>query len=349
MIQRLPFRVGLPCVIIGIVVWAALALVVTPETRAAENGDPFTEDQLHLWAHELRQAAIVLTVGGLALMLLRFPWAFATVVILSSMLFAVDLFLDARDFAGVGTAVSVAAGTGLVVLIAFGATISSSLLDIAARRGAITVIAIATAYCAPAVFANAIWPVNTESIPLSLYAAAVLISAGLAAVAGSCAFLASYSQRDSKYKALTVVVVPALTIVLAGMPFATVWCLPSAAAIALIARRQIGAGRRVVWRRAAVMIGSFLLAVPAAFFTLAIASAVGEKLTSLAGYEQPVDGVVFLPGALFIGLVLGFIVSRLKYVLPDDPSSDPEKHNELDEIVHKRPDATSTMVHAGTI
>ena len=76
MIRRFHVHIGLACAIIGAAIWAFTVAITTPAAAEAEHAaeaaqsvgseaspTDLTGDELHLWAQELREAAIVLAVA----------------------------------------------------------------------------------------------------------------------------------------------------------------------------------------------------------------------------------------------------------------------------------------------
>jgi hypothetical protein len=267
--------------------------------------------ELHLWAQELREAAIVLAVLGLLMMLSSRGALLLPGLLVTAALVTVDSMVDAVDAGGpavltglfgLGTTV-VAAGWWLGGFLA-GRGASRGIAGPEVRRRLAGVAAVA-ALCAPALFFHA-----TSGSPTPAgFPAGTAVAAGMLAVVAGVAATAARPDGLPIAVAAPVVGAPALLMTTAGLGAGTtgeLWYvvplgLPFAAfTLAIVTMR---AGRRSVLRWVATGLVAVALSMPLVLGQLVLAQPVGTRLMQAAGYGT-VDGMPLLPGAVIAGALL---------------------------------------------
>ncbi|MGH3545807.1 MAG: hypothetical protein ACRDPW_07770 [Mycobacteriales bacterium] len=327
MIRRFHIHIGVACALIGTVIWAITVAITTPAAGRAEAAadatniagldvTDLTGDQLHLWAQELREAAILLAAGGLLFAIHRFRGAALISAVTGAALLVGDLIIDAQDGSGVRLTISIAAGACLLGLLVFG--FAQNVDDHSDRNHQLTLmpLAVVAAYCAPALFSHTPTQQNAEFIPIGLTLGTAIIAAALAALAGF-SVLAYMKPQPRTGVATCIVAVPAAAMGAASAvafsadlgevaTYAPALGLPLAAAAVLL---MCGPGSKLrrLGSRVAFFAGAVLLAVPVALFALVPAQLVGEKLMNAAGYDYPADGLAYFPGVFLVALALGFL------------------------------------------
>lgn len=258
----------------------------------------------HIWAHEIRQAAIVAAVAGLALLLagrgpIVFPAVLAVVVLI-----AADSAFDTVD------AVDVRSGVLAFVLgagVLYGAwALSRAFRTIPSRdevRRSLAGFAVLAATCAPAVAFHV--PDFESRLPGSFWITSGMAVGLLTIVAHTLALV----SREHPIR--TVVAVP-LVLVLGGIVgYASTLHLlfAFAAAPLMVATIWLMRPARSVWKRAAIMLAALVAAMPLGYVQLYASLMVGESLMAAAGYSFPADGLPFLPGSILVGILISVVVS----------------------------------------
>jgi hypothetical protein len=294
----------------------ALALWAYGLTGITGALNPVTDQvgEHHIWAHEIRQAAIVAAVAGLALLLagrgpVVFPAALAFVA-----LAAADSVFDTIDAVNVQSGVlAFALGAG-VLYGAWG--LSRALRNIPpqdAVRRSLAGFAVLAAACAPAVAFHV--PDFGTLLPGSFWIASGIAVALLTIVAQILALM----SREHPIR--TVVAVP-LVLALGGIAGYASTLHPLfafAAAPLTVATIWLMRPAKSVWKRAAVMLAALVAAIPLGYAQLYASLMFGEILMVAAGYSFPVDGLPFLPGSILVGILLSVVVSTKVVPRPASP------------------------------
>ncbi len=374
MIRRFHVHIGLACAIIGAAIWAFTVAITTPAAAKAENAaeaaqsvgseaspTDLTGGELHLWAQELREAAIVLAVAGLLFAIHRFRGAALISVITGGILLIADLVIDSHDGSGGRLAISIAAAAALLGLLAFGFAQGVGERSRHKQRPTLVMLAVIAAYCAPAVFIHTPSRQNTEFLmshtpasymgflfPIGLYLGTAIVAVALAALAGFSAVLCIQPQPRVGVAACIVGVPVAIVGAIgastgmglysnfagdAASQATAALSLPLAAAAVLLMQAHSGKLRRLRFR-IALIAGSVLLAVPMALFAMLAAFVFGERLMNAAGYSFPADGAPYLPGALLFAVILGFLARALnkKQTTVESDVPDPNAAKEVSPI-----------------
>ncbi|HEX3732456.1 MAG TPA: hypothetical protein VHU91_05975 [Mycobacteriales bacterium] len=305
---------GLATAVVGVVIWAMTLAIATP---AADNVRPvsdFSPDLLLIWAHELREAALLLTVCGFLLFVQRFRGALAISVLAGVLLFIGDFFLDAKNVSGIGPMFSVIGGAGVIGVIAFGLIPLTDELDqrlIERRRASLAVFA---AFCAPVVLFNSQWSFVTDSdaVPWQFLAGTAIVAVGFAALSA-----ASAATATSRYWALAVpAVMTAVSIAgLFGAPtqLGVGLSLPFAA-LATVAVRRNGWLHKFTSTRTVIAgsLAAVAFAVPVILVALVPANVLGGWFLAALHEEIPSDGLPYLPGALIVAILVSVAIMRTR-------------------------------------
>jgi len=268
----------------------------------------------HIWAHEIRQAAIVAAVAGLALVLagrgpVVFPAVLAFVVLI-----AADSVFDSVD------AVDVRSGVLAFVLgagVLYGAwTLSRASRAIPPRadvRRSLAGFAVLAATCAPAVAFHV--PVFESRLPASFWITSGM-AVGLLTIVAHTLALMSREHPIRRVVAVPLVLViggvvgyastlhPLVAFAAAPLTVATIWLIRPAGSVP---------------RRAAMMLAALVAAIPLGYVQLYASLMVGESLMAAAGYSFPVDGLPFLPGSILVGIPISVVVSARVVPRPASP------------------------------
>ncbi|WP_117211408.1 hypothetical protein [Allorhizocola rhizosphaerae] len=289
-----------------VIAGAGLALWVYALTVLTGALNDFTDEmgEHHLWAHEIRQAAILVMVTGLALAIAGRGAIVLPGVLALGTLWAIDSVFDARDAANANAAL-LAAGLGAIVL--YGAWQLARLFrtdEIAVRRS-LAGFAVLGASCAPAVAYH--WPTWNTRLPDGFFVASAVVVGLLVLAALVCA-----SAVRGRPMWIAAVVVAAVAGAGSVTPFFAAAGVPLAviAVWFMVPRRSVG-------RRVLVMVAALVAAIPVGLTQMYSSFPFADALMAAAGYSFPVDGVPFLPGAILVGTVAAIIIASR--VVPREP------------------------------
>jgi hypothetical protein len=284
----------------------ALALWAYGLTGITGALNPVTDQvgEHHIWAHEIRQAAIVAAVAGLVLLLAgRGPVVFPAVLAFVALIVADSVF-DTVD------AVNVQSGV-LAFVLGAGVLYGAWVLSRAFRnnppqdevRRSLAGFAVLAAACAPGVAFHV--PIPETLLPGSFWIASGMAVALLAIVAQILALMA----REHLIR--TVVAVPLALIVggIAGYASTVHLLFAFVAAPLVVATIWLMRPRKSAWKRAAIMLGALVAAIPLGYMQMYASFLFDRSLMAAAGYSFPADGLPFLPGSILVGIALSVVVS----------------------------------------
>ncbi len=290
---------------IFITLWGYAVSVLTAALN--DKNDPVGEH--HIWAHELRQAAIVGIVAGLVLMLARQGPVIAPAVVTYAVLMTADAIADRTGAAGPGTGFVMA---GIAIVVLCGAWMLSRVFTPAfprterSPRRALIGIAVIAVFVAAS---NSIHVPDWETgLPWAYFGVHAVVTGMLVSIA----VVASLGARERPIRTVSAVAIvvavggltayPLSLLGMYGLPAFAVAGSVLAALMLFLARPR---AKPLLWT--GIIAGSVVLALPIAYVQLMAAIMVGEALMAAAGYEFPVDGLPLLPGSLIIGTVLGAV------------------------------------------
>jgi hypothetical protein len=301
-VPRGPARLPLAVAGCGVVVWAYTLTVLTPWLEPLDHNHFF--GQLHMQAHDIRLSALLIVVLGFV----TAASARGAVVVPSLLggvaLVTADTVVDRTDLGGPTVFIAaLAAGLAFLgVAIRLGAWLGRTPPAPETVNRTRLGVAVLAAWCAPVTFANANQLSDAGLMPLGL-----LLGVGLTAAA--LLVLAAVALRTLAARwTPPLVALPALGVVLAG----TAWLIPDLPALMLVsalapstvvltvAAARWDTSRRWIWLP--VTFGALVTGLPAIFAQLMPALLVGSRLMHAAGYGNPPDGMLMLPGALLSGL-----------------------------------------------
>ncbi|MFD0580313.1 hypothetical protein [Dactylosporangium darangshiense] len=325
-LARLPLAIAAS----GVLLWAYMLTLLTPHLVLLDRDQFF--GQLHMQAHDNRLAALLVALLGLAAAIAArgavvVPAAFSGLVLVTA-----DTLIDRADLGG-PTVFVATAGAGLAVLgaadwLAVRLSPTRPAPDAEPARPAPDAanrtrpapdavnrtrlgVAVLAAWCAPMAFANANLLYDARLIPFGLP-----LGVGLSAAA--LLLLAAASVRTLVARCTPpLVALPVLGTLLA----AVAWRIPDLpllmmvsglaplAVLLTVAAARWDIGRRWVWLPAAF--GALVVGVPAIYLQLLPALLVGSRLMNAAGYGNPPDGMLMVPGALLSGLGLGALLATV--------------------------------------
>ncbi|MGW0436100.1 hypothetical protein ACWDV4_26580 [Micromonospora sp. NPDC003197] len=308
---------GLAVIAFGLALWAYVSTVLTPGLVEVAAVDEVQSWELHLWAQELREAAIVLAVLGLLVSAAgRGPVLLPGLFVATALLVA-DSMIDRFDLGGLsllpgvfGLGVAVlAVGWGLSGVLAGDRNDSRVSEPVVRRR--LAWVSVVAALCGPALFART-W---SDSIMPMGYPASTAIAVGAFAAVAVLAAVAVRPGRLPKTARALLVGGPALLMGTLGALLGTVAVAFVGAGLGLLlvaltlAIMTLRSGRWVTLRWSAVGLVALLLGLPVAFAQIVLGSLVGHWLFAAAGYGTPVDGLPALPGAVIIAVPLAVLLA----------------------------------------
>jgi hypothetical protein len=305
----------------GIAGWAYLVGFVTPRALAMDqNGE------LHLWAQELREYAILLAVLGFAGRLAgRVPVALASVGAYAALV-GTDSALDATGTTGpraVAYALLAAAlvtGTGWLLARRIAGPGTG---DGSGRRAHAT-IAVLAALATPGAFVA----MDSDPAPAALVVASYTVMVLLWITACTAAL---GSRRTPLPRLVGALLTGGPAVLLAVYAVDTGRTEPSQYAVMAGTLLVVAVSGLIRWDRSprrlrtvGVWSALAVVAVPAGvaltYGQLAIALLVGPALMAAAGYGFPADGLPFQPGVVIVGLALGLLLSRVRLAPASDPA-----------------------------
>ncbi|WFE28511.1 hypothetical protein O7623_04675 [Solwaraspora sp. WMMD791] len=332
-----PARAALPAPVLAagvalltaaVTFWAYAVAVLTPAMPAVSRRAPMPggDGEIYVWVAELRWAAIVLT--GLALLAAtahrrRAGYGAGA---LTGMLLVADSVIgrtdpDLRLPLVVG---ALAVGASWLLTGHPGPATPAGTRRLRLRLGT---AAIASAACAPVLFAQGTPTVNHAFLPVGLPAGTVAVAVGFAVLAAVAALAA---RRDRLPRPAAVALLVAPTVTLAGLGvylgngadstvpvFAVLLTVPLAMTVIGVLRdRNRPAG---MWWTASVL--SALAAPPVIFVAALLLMPVPSALFVLAGTGYPADGVSVLPGMALIAVPVGAVVAHAVVSPPGQPAT----------------------------
>jgi hypothetical protein len=309
--------IGLSALVVPALALALWAFGLTGVTGALS---PFNDEvgEHHIWAHEIRQAAIVAAVAGLVLLLAgRGPVVFPALLALVALVCA-DSVVDSNDAVDPRTGV-LAFGIGAAVLCgAWG--VSRALRGVPSRddvRRTMAGFAILCAACAPAIAFHV--PDWESRLPGRFW-----IASGVA-VALLVVLAQIFALRSREHPIPMVVAVPLVLVLGGAAGYASTQHLLFAftAAPLIVAVTWLMRPARSVWKRAAIMLAAVVAGLPFGYAQLYSSMLFGETLMASAGYSFPADGLPFLPGAILVGIVLSIIIAGKVVPNPAPPPASP--------------------------
>ena len=311
--------IGLALAGAGLVLWAAVTTLVVPAARAGEeaalavpleDSAGIPDDRwLSLWVHDLRWAAIVVVVCGLALMFGRSDgWRRLLPLVSGVVLFLIDGVFTRVDATGWG-----AAGVACAVASAFVVLTVAALRTGAGPTGpedrSLLGYAVTAAWCAPLPLANAQSEVQSF-LPAGLVVGLGAAPALLVLAAFACTMFSTPRMlRAALPGALALGAVLADAGLLAARSEHAIWVMllggPLVAAVFLVDAR---------WqpKHAVLTLTVSTFAYPfLALVSIVAGTAMANLALPLAADSLPADGVAALPGGVLIGGAIGVLAVLL--------------------------------------
>jgi hypothetical protein len=308
-VRRRPARLPLAVAASGVLLWAYTLTVLTPQLVALDRDQFF--GQLHMQAHDIRLGALLVVLLGFVAAVASRGSVVAPAVFSGVALLTADTVVDRADLGG-PVVFAATVGFGLAILAAaarFGAWLGRTqpAPDVVNRTW--LGVAVLAAWCAPSAFTNANQLYDARLIPLGL-----LLGVGLSAAA--LLLLAAVAVRNLAARwTPPLVAVLALGVVLAALA----WQIPELPSLTFVsalapltvtltlAAARWDTGRRWIWLP--VTLGALVIGIPAVLLQLMPALLVGGPLMEAAGYGNPPDGMLMVPGAVLAGLGLAVLLA----------------------------------------
>jgi hypothetical protein len=297
-------RLGAGVALVALLTWSYAAAVLASAVTA--EMDP--PGEFHIWAQEVRLAAIVAALLGLSLTLAGRGAVVIPGLLAGAGMIAVDSLVDRRDLSGptVGVAVFLMGAAILLTAFAVGRFLGGG----SARRTAAGV-AVVGALTGPVLVIQA--PDGDVPLPRGFAVATAIDVVLLVVAACGAAFAISSRPRWVAY-AVTGVLAGGLgtlgLLTLSGqflVKAGVLAQLPVAAVLLLV----MGWPRQSWWRWTLLFTGAVVLAVPMVYLDVAVSIAFADVLFGAAGFGFPADGIPFFSGAAVVALALAGLFSAL--------------------------------------
>ncbi len=289
----------------GLALWTYALIVLT---GVVAGGADDAKGKNHLWAHEIRQAAILIVVTGLVLAIAGRGSILLPALLTLVVLWGIDSLFDSLDATGTPAAV-LAFGLGVVVVFAAWLLARNLRTDETAVRRSLAGFAVFAAFCAPALALHVISAADRNSakgLPDGFWVASLAAIGLLAFAALLCA--SGVRGRTNWIGATVIAVLAAL-----GATLPPVWPNFAHASLPLVVitawfMRPSGSIRPWVL----ILLGALIAAVPASYVQLLAGVLAGRFLMEFAGYSHYSDAFPFVSGAIVLGAGLAVVVgSRL--------------------------------------
>ncbi|MER7006160.1 hypothetical protein ABT297_24385 [Dactylosporangium sp. NPDC000555] len=305
-----PARLPLAVAAGGVVLWAFTLTVLTPKLVPLERDHFFGE--LHTRAHDIRLGALLAALLGVVAAIAARGAMVVPAVLGGAALVTADTLVDRADLGG-PVVFMAAAGAALAILAAavwLGARLGRIPPAQATADRTRLGIAVLAAWSAPGLFTGATY-LHDDLVPREL-------PVGIGLAAAVLLLLAAGVVRTMVGRwNPPLVALPALAVLLT----AASWWIPELpdlmmvdmlaplTVVLTVAAARWGSGRRLVWL--AVTIGALVAGYPSAILQLLTALLVGSPLMEAAGYGNPPDGQLILPGGLICGLGLAVLATTV--------------------------------------
>lgn len=308
---------GASAALLGILVWAAAGAGLLNTTQASPD-DP---DYFVAYVPDLRHAAIVLAVLGLAVAAAHVGSLVTPAVLLAVGLLGIDALLTANDLTGLRAAGAAAVlGTVLGCLALRLSPFLGQAPPAAAYRQRLTGLAVLAAFCAPAVPGHGEVGFIPPRPPTPVWLAALLVSACLVLIAGFCAVAArpTAPSPSNRTRLGAIAAVLALAVAMISTNGYGFLLGPVLGVGALALARHPGTFRR---RAAARGLGfgalAAVAAMPAWLLTDQVGAMLDLPLIALNGSESAVAAVSAVFGAPAAGLVFMLLFGRRRRPEPE--------------------------------
>ncbi len=287
----------------GLTLWTYALIVLTAAAAGTNDG----KGKNHLWAHEIRQTAILIVVTGLVLAIAGRGAVLLPALLTGGMLWGIDSLFDALDATSTPAAV-LAFGLGVIVVYTAWRLGRNLATDATAVRRALAGFAVFAAFCAPAITMHVGFASDRESakgLPEQFWVASIVAIGLLAFAALLCA-----SAVHGRTNWIWVTVIAVLAALGATLPF--VWPsfaiagLPLAVVTAWFTRP--GGSARSVGLWMLILLGALIAAIPISYVQVFAGLLAGRFLVAFAGYSHS-DAFPFLAGAILVGAGLATIVA----------------------------------------
>ncbi|MEJ3749875.1 hypothetical protein WEI85_42275 [Actinomycetes bacterium KLBMP 9797] len=291
-------RLGLGVIAAGLALWGCASAALPGRIAAVAVVDEVLSWELMLWAHELRQAAIVVAVLGLVVALAGRAAVWPVALLAGAALLAVDAVVDRSDGAGP------IALSGGVAIVAAAWWLGGASPARASGRRHLAQVAVVAAFCAPGLFFQTGWHGTVPAafpVLTGVVVATALTVAGLTAVAARPRPV----RPGTRIAVVAGPVVLAVALVTVGFGYAFALGLPFVAYYLAVL-----APDRSRFARVATPVAAVLLAVPVAYLQLMPAQLVGGPLMAAAGYGTPVDGLPIFAGVVAMAIPLAALFGR---------------------------------------
>ncbi|WP_433474383.1 hypothetical protein ACQPZP_37370 [Spirillospora sp. CA-142024] len=310
--QRVRPAFGIVLAAAGAVLWATALAFVVPAARTAENAAMAVDDAaqeipndrwLSLWVHDLRWAAIIVIVCGLALTACGTGHRKHAAVVAGIVLLVADGTFTAMNATRWPAMIGALVAASAIAAATMAAQRTDTKADGPQRH--LVGYGIVAAWCAPLLLSNAMSGVG-RFVPDGLAAGASAAQVLLVLAAIACAVSAMpHVPRGAVPAAAGFTIVLGTAGAFAGANGDVVWALllggPLVVAVLLLTSRP---------RSARSFLGLAIIAVGYPFAALAaFLVGMGPAMGALAlsGDSYPADGVAALPGGLLAGAVAGVL------------------------------------------
>jgi DNA-binding PadR family transcriptional regulator len=283
----------------GVALWILAAAHLTPKLTLRVDDT----DEIHIWAQELREAAILLVVVALASYLAGRGPIVAPAVLAFAGLFATDSVVVSHGWHGVRIAWLMVATAAVIIVAAvwLSRRLSAAAPSLASTRRVLCAIAVFAVYVAPALSLQ----IGTfPRLPAGFRSSSVAVVALLWLAGMGAALAARSAPMPGRVRALMMVVPTAAlaaVTVFGGSAAAAIFpSLSVLLVVGIVRGRRSPRPVRAAARWALLGLAALAAGLVAVFVEIELAMALGSSIMAASGFEYPADGFPYLPGVILV-------------------------------------------------